>query len=95
MEREEIIKELEEILKSNLTDEEKREKLLQYHESDIADLTDDMEPEERQEVFHILGDESAGEVLLHSEDIGEIVENIEPEKLYEKIKPVFDYCVNL
>ncbi len=86
MEREDIIKELEEILKSNLTDEEKREKLLQYHESDIADLTDDMEPEERQEVFHILGDESAGDVLLHSEDIGEVVENIEPEKLADIIE---------
>ena len=86
MEREDIIKELEEILKSNLTDEEKKEKLLQYHESDIADLTDDMDPEERQEVFHILGDESAGEVLLHSEDIGEVVENIKPEKLADIIE---------
>ena len=86
MEREDILKELEEILKSNLSDEEKKEKLLQYHESDIAELTDDMDPEERQEVFHILGDESAGEVLLHSDDIGEVVENIEPEKLADIIE---------
>jgi len=86
MEREDILKELEEILKSNLSDEEKREKLLQYHESDIADLTDDMDPEERQEVFHILGDESAGDVLLHSDDISEVVENIEPEKLADIIE---------
>ena len=41
MEREDIIKELEEILKSNLTDEEKREKLLQYHESDIGSAEKD------------------------------------------------------
>lgn len=86
MEREDIIKELEEILKSNLSNEEKREKLLQYHESDIAELTDDMDPKEREEVFHILGDESAGEVLLHSDDIGEVIENIEPEKLADIIE---------
>ena len=86
MEREDIIKDLEEILKSNLSNEEKREKLLQYHESDIAELTDDMDPKEREEVFHILGDESAGEVLLHSDDIGEVIENIEPEKLADIIE---------
>lgn len=86
MERDEILKELEQILKSNISDAEKREKLLQYHESDIADLTDEMEPEEREEVFHILGDESTGEVLLHSDDISEVVENIEPEKLADIIE---------
>ena len=86
MEREEILKELEEILKSNISDAEKREKLLQYHESDIADLTDEMEPEEREAVFHILGNEFAGDVLLHSDDISEVVENIEPEKLADIIE---------
>ncbi len=86
MEREDILKELEEILKSNLTDDQKREKLLQYHESDIADLTDDMDPDERQKVFQLLGDELAGDVLLHSEDIGEVVENIDSEKLADIIE---------
>ncbi len=86
MEREEILKELEQILNSNISDAEKREKLLQYHESDIADLTDEMEPEEREAVFRILGNESAGDVLLHSDDISEIVESIEPEKLADIIE---------
>lgn len=86
MEREEILKELEEILKSDISNEEKREKLLQYHESDIADLTDEMSAEERDEVFQILGNEFTGDVLLHSDDISEVVENIEPEKLADIIE---------
>lgn len=86
MEREDIIKELEEILKSNLSDAEKKEKLLQYHENDIADLSDEMEPSERDELFRILGNESAGDVLLYADDIGEVAENIEPEKLADIIE---------
>ena len=86
MEREEILKELEDILKSDISNEEKRKKLLQYHESDIADLTDEMSSEERDEVFQILGNEFTGDVLLHSDDISEVVENIEPEKLADIIE---------
>ena len=60
--------------------------MLQYHESDIADVLDDLEEDKRKELYNILDTESLGEVLLYSEDIEEIVETIEPEILAEIIE---------
>ena len=78
--------EITEILSSERSLEEKRELLLQYHESDIADVLDDLEEDKRKELYNILDTESLGEVLLYSEDIEEIVETIEPEILAEIIE---------
>ena len=78
--------EITEILSSEHSLEEKRELLLQYHESDIADVLDDLEEDKRKELYNILDTESLGEVLLYSEDIEEIVETIEPEILAEIIE---------
>ena len=80
MEREEILKELEQILNSNISDAEKRETLLQYHESDIADLLEELEPEERDELYRILGNDNIADVWTHAENIEELVGDIEPEK---------------
>ena len=82
----EYLKEITEILSSERTLKEKRELLLQYHESDIAEVLDELNEEERKEFYSILDTESLGEVLLYSEDIEEIVETIEPEILAEIIE---------
>jgi len=82
-----FVQEIKDIIDSKtLTEDEKREKLLQYHESDIADLIDDMDEAERQEIFKILGDELAGDVLLHTEDIGDVLEDLNPEKAADIIE---------
>ncbi len=82
----EYLKEITKILSSERSLEEKRELLLQYHESDIAEVLDDLEEDKRRELYNILDTESLGEVLLYSEDIEEIVETIEPEILAEIIE---------
>ena len=82
----EYLKEITEILSSERTLKEKRELLLQYHESDIAEVLDELNEEERKEFYSILDAESLGEVLLYSEDIEELVETIEPEILAEIIE---------
>ncbi len=82
----EYLKEITEILSSERSLEEKRELLFQYHESDIAEVLDDLEEDERKELYSILDTESLGEVLLYSEDIEELVETIEPEILAEIIE---------
>lgn len=69
----EYLKEITEILSSERSLKEKRELLLQYHESDIAEVLDELNEEERKEFYSILDAESLGEVLLYSEDIEELV----------------------
>ena len=78
MERD-YLQEIEEILSSSLSDQEKKEKLSQYHETDIADVLDKLEPEEQSKLHKILGDEFFGDVILHAEDIGDVVENMSAE----------------
>ncbi len=73
------LQEIEDILRSNVSDEEKKESLLQYHENDIADVLDELEPEEQLKLHKILGDEFFGDVILHAEDIGDVIENLPAE----------------
>ncbi len=75
------LKEITNILSSEKSPAKKKELLLQYHQSDIAEVLDILTEEKRKELYDILGVESLGEVLLYSEDIEELVENIEPEVL--------------
>ncbi len=82
----EYLKEITDILASEKTDKEKKELLLQYHESDIADVLDSLNEESRKELCAILDTEVLGEVLLYSEDIEELVENIKPEVLADIIE---------
>ncbi len=78
--------EIKEILDSELPEEKKREKLLQYHESDIADIIDEMDENERKEIFRILGTEAAGDVLLHTDDIGDVVSDLKPDQAADIIE---------
>ena len=80
------IDELRYILQSEIPDEEKKNKILQYHESDIADLLDELTPLERGELYEILGDEDYAEVLLYAEDIGKIVDEMNPEDAADVIE---------
>ena len=50
----EYLKEITEILSSERSLKEKRELLLQYHESDIAEVLDELNEEERKEFYSIL-----------------------------------------
>ncbi len=78
MERD-YLQEIENILASSISDSEKKEQLLQYHENDIADVLDELEPDEQVKLHKILGDEFFGDVILHAEDIGDVVENLDAE----------------
>ena len=54
MERE-YLDELIAILKSDIPNDEKRKKILQYHENDIAELLEELTDEERTQLYAILG----------------------------------------
>ena len=71
--------ELIEILKSDATDEQIRDKLNDYHENDIAAILEDLSSEERKKLFKIIGNEVASEVFAYLDDdfVAEIVEELE------------------
>ena len=74
------------ILNSQDTLEEKKTRILQYHESDIAELLDELDDEKREELYKILGTDKFGEVLVYSEDVNEILEDFEPEEVADIIE---------
>ena len=82
----EYFDELKKILTLPLTDEEKRNRILQYHESDIADLLEELEPEERDELYRILGNDNIADVWSHAENIEELIQDVEPEKAADIIE---------
>lgn len=86
MEKEKMLNDIKNIIDSELPQSQIRELLLKYHENDIAEITDEMEPNERAELFRILGNEAAADVLLYSDDISEVVENMEPAEVAEIIE---------
>ena len=81
-----MLNDIKNIIDSELPQSQIRELLLKYHENDIAEMTDEMEPNERAELFRILGNEAAADVLLYSDDISEVVENMEPAEVAEIIE---------
>ena len=82
----EYFDELKKILSLPLSDEEKKNRILQYHESDIADLLDELEPEEREELYRILGNDNIADVWSHAENIEELIQDVEPEKAADIIE---------
>ena len=54
-ERPDYEKELEEIIRSNMSDTEIREKLSDYHENDIADVLENLTERERKRLYRMLG----------------------------------------
>lgn len=74
------------ILNSNISNEEKKDQILQYHESDIADLLDELEDDKRELLYQILGTENLAEVMVYSEDINEIIDDFEPEEAADLIE---------
>lgn len=81
-----MLNDIKNIIDSELPQSQIRELLLKYHENDIAEITDEMEPNERAELFRILGNEAAADVLLYSDDISEVVENMEPSEVADIIE---------
>lgn len=57
-----------ELLQSNLTPKLKQERILDYHERDIAAALELMEPEGRKRLYHILSTQTLADILEYSEN---------------------------
>lgn len=85
MERE-YLDELKAILESDIPNEEKKKKILQYHENDIAELLEELTDEERSQLYAILGNENIAEVWTYTDDIDEVIADMDPERAADIIE---------
>ena len=85
-ERPDYEKELTDILRSNAPDDYIREKFEDYHENDIADILEDLTPEERKKLYRILGDELTSDIFAYVEDVGKYIEEMDAEKAADIIE---------
>ena len=71
--------ELEQIIRSNLPDDELREKLADYHYNDIADVLGLLTTEERKRLYRLLGAEEVSEIFAYLDDASDFIEELTPE----------------
>ncbi|SDB04350.1 magnesium transporter [Pseudobutyrivibrio sp. YE44] len=74
------LQEIIDILRSNIDAEQMVEALDDYHENDIAEAYEALEPEDRQRLFGILGAERLSEIFPYIEDVGEYLAEFNPEQ---------------
>lgn len=60
--------ELAELFRSEKTDEEILDFLLNYHKNDIADMMAGMTEEERKRLYHLLGAQKVAEIFKYIEE---------------------------
>ncbi len=70
------IEELLMILSSDVSDAEKKEKILHYHDSDIADMIESLDEKERAKVYELLGDENIASIFSYLDNVEDIVEEL-------------------
>ena len=72
--------EITELLQSGLPDAELSEKLSDYHDNDIAGAIEELDEEQRNHIFEIIGEERAAEILAYVEDSHEILAEMPAEE---------------
>ena len=60
--------EIVEVLRSNLTPKIKRDRVLDYHENDIAAALEMLSAEERGRLYHLLDAETLADILEYADD---------------------------
>ena len=82
----EYLDELLELLKSEISDAEKKELILQYHENDIAEMLEELDKEDRIKLYTLLGDDNVADVLPYVEDVEELVEDLSTDHVADIIE---------
>ncbi len=77
--RRDYVSELLEIIRGGLPMTEWREQIEDYHDSDIADVLEQLEPDERRRLYRVLGTERMSDVFTYLEDVAEYIEELDAE----------------
>lgn len=75
-----ILNELLELIRSDITKAELREKLDGYHDADIAQALEELNSEERYKLYRALGTERVSDIFAYLEDVEELFHEIGLEK---------------
>lgn len=74
------VKEIIDIIKSSLTNEEIRTELNNYHANDIAAALSELDTDTRKKLYEILGIEKVADIFTYVDDASEYIEELTPEK---------------
>lgn len=77
---------LRSILSSTESNEFKKEQLLLFHESDIADILEEFTKEERLKLYQILGDEIVSDIFSYLENVEEYIDELSNQKAADIIE---------
>lgn len=72
--------EIMELVTSGLSPDEIINALDDYHDSDIADAFESLEPSDRAKLYRVLGPERLSEIFPYIEDVGDYLAEITPEQ---------------
>ena len=69
--------EIARLIQSNLTPKPLRERLLDYHEKDIAECLPLLQTEERRKLYRVLGADTVADILEYAEDLTDYLNELE------------------
>lgn len=75
-EKRDFVKEIGDLLGGDLPPSTLKEKLSDYHESDIAEVIPSLQKEERLKLYKILGNEAVSEIFAYLDDVEEFIEEL-------------------
>lgn len=78
--------EIIEIIRSDISDEELRDSIQDYHDNDIAAALEELTPEERSKFYHIVGEEEISDVFAYLDNVEEYIEELDAEKAADIIE---------
>lgn len=74
-----FVKELLELIRSSLTEEELSDRLSDYHDNDIAGAVEQLTGEERKKLYPMLGIEKVAEIFTYLEDVDRYLNELGPD----------------
>lgn len=83
---EEFLNELLSIIRSKDSNKDKKTKILQYHDSDIADVFDQLDDNEKLELIKILGKEKTSDILAYLDNSDQFLDLLRDEDAADVIE---------
>ena len=85
-ERRDFTKELLEIIQSNYTESEIKDKLSEYHDNDIAEAIPLLSTVERKKLYRILGVSAVSDIFAYLDNVEDYIEELDNEKVADIIE---------
>ncbi len=74
------------IIRSDISNEELKAAMEEFHDNDIASILEDLTPEERERLHEAIGNEAVADILPYTDDAGEYLAELETEEVADIIE---------